>query len=89
MPSRTRVYVCVRADAHGTLLSETMGPRKRLPPLLVPLTDRRPERLHYLGACGRCLLAWPKQGRWLALCLRLPVPPSQLLLSLLSLSLCF
>lgn len=33
----------------GTLLSETMGPRKRLPPLLVPLTDRKPERLHYLG----------------------------------------
>lgn len=33
----------------GSLLSETMGPRKRLPPLLVPLTDRKPERLHYLG----------------------------------------
>ncbi|GFR40676.1 hypothetical protein Agub_g1265, partial [Astrephomene gubernaculifera] len=31
------------------LLTERLGPRKGLPPLLVSLADRRPERLHYLG----------------------------------------
>jgi len=31
------------------LLEEALTPRKNLPPLLVKLTDRRPEALHYLG----------------------------------------
>lgn len=31
------------------LLTERIAPRKGLPPLLVSLTDRKPERLHYLG----------------------------------------
>ncbi|CAD7699176.1 unnamed protein product [Ostreobium quekettii] len=32
------------------LLSEELKPRSGLPPLLVNLTDRRPEKLHYLGS---------------------------------------
>eukprot|EP00967_Tisochrysis_lutea_P080929 scaffold111419_cov20-Tisochrysis_lutea.AAC.1 len=44
-------------QGEGTLLSETMGPRKRLPPLLVPLTDRKPERLHYLGVVNAQMLS--------------------------------
>ncbi|GLC38597.1 hypothetical protein PLESTB_000450900 [Pleodorina starrii] len=31
------------------LLTERLAPRKGLPPLLVNLADRKPERLHYLG----------------------------------------
>jgi N-acetyltransferase 10 len=34
----------------GKLLTEHIAPRSGLPPLLVPLSDRPPERLHYLGA---------------------------------------
>lgn len=33
----------------ASLLEEQIKPRANLPPLLVPLRDRRPERLHYLG----------------------------------------
>lgn len=33
----------------STLLTEKVVPRQGLPPLLVNLTDRSPERLHYLG----------------------------------------
>lgn len=33
----------------STLLTETIAPRKGMPPLLVNLSDRPPERLHYLG----------------------------------------
>ena len=29
--------------------SDVIRPRKNLPPLLVPLSDKRPERLHWLG----------------------------------------
>ncbi|GAB2220812.1 hypothetical protein Droror1_Dr00008485 [Drosera rotundifolia] len=32
-----------------SLLEENIRPRKNLPPLLVHIRDRRPERLHYLG----------------------------------------
>lgn len=32
-----------------SLLEENIRPRTDLPPLLVPLRERRPERLHYLG----------------------------------------
>ncbi|KAJ8544107.1 hypothetical protein K7X08_028618 [Anisodus acutangulus] len=32
-----------------SLLEENIKPRTDLPPLLVPLRERRPERLHYLG----------------------------------------
>ena len=35
--------------AASTLLTETVTPRTGLPPLLVNLAERRPERLHYLG----------------------------------------
>lgn len=31
------------------MLEEQVKPRTNLPPLLVPLHDRRPERLHYIG----------------------------------------
>lgn len=34
---------------HSKLLTEKIEPRKGLPPLLVPLQQRRPERLHWLG----------------------------------------
>lgn len=36
-------------DATGDLLTETIQPRKNLPPLLLELSERAPERLHYLG----------------------------------------
>ncbi|KAK0068529.1 N-acetyltransferase 10 [Biomphalaria pfeifferi] len=36
-------------DQEIDLLSEQIQPRKNLPPLLLKLTDRPPERLHYLG----------------------------------------
>ncbi|ESQ44276.1 hypothetical protein EUTSA_v10005765mg [Eutrema salsugineum] len=32
-----------------SMLEEQVKPRTNLPPLLVPLHDRRPERLHYIG----------------------------------------
>ncbi|CAN8254323.1 unnamed protein product [Cochlearia groenlandica] len=32
-----------------SMLEEQVKPRTNLPPLLVPLRDRRPERLHYIG----------------------------------------
>ncbi len=38
---------------NSKLLSERIAPRKGLPPLLVSLTDRKPERLHYLGGWWR------------------------------------
>ena len=31
------------------MLEEQVKPRTNLPPLLVPLNERRPERLHYIG----------------------------------------
>lgn len=31
------------------LLKERIEPRKKLPPLLLKLSERRPEKLHYLG----------------------------------------
>lgn len=31
------------------LLEEHIAPRKKLPPLLLKLSDRRPEKLNYLG----------------------------------------
>ncbi|KAJ0235866.1 RNA cytidine acetyltransferase 1 [Hirschfeldia incana] len=37
------------AAKKASLLEEQIKPRANLPPLLVPLRDRRPERLHYLG----------------------------------------
>ena len=40
-------------DDHGgsesKLLTETLAPRTNMPPLLVNLAERKPERLHYLG----------------------------------------
>lgn len=41
------------ADASASLATETIAPRRNLPPLLTALSDVRPDRLHYLGvACG-------------------------------------
>ena len=37
------------ADSDVTLLEEQIGPRRNLPPLLLKLSERRPERLDYLG----------------------------------------
>ncbi|XP_010458398.1 PREDICTED: RNA cytidine acetyltransferase 1-like [Camelina sativa] len=45
-PSPVRV---TEAAEKVSLLEEQIKPRVNLPPLLVPLRDRRPERLHYLG----------------------------------------
>eukprot|EP00164_Ancoracysta_twista_P013589 GFYU01021760.1.p1 GENE.GFYU01021760.1~~GFYU01021760.1.p1 ORF type:complete len:465 (+),score=162.21 GFYU01021760.1:31-1425(+) len=39
----------VGEEADGSLTDEVIKPRKQLPPLMVPLSERRPERLHYLG----------------------------------------
>lgn len=33
----------------ASLLEENINPRTDLPPLLVPLRERWPEKLHYLG----------------------------------------
>ncbi|KAH7837333.1 hypothetical protein Vadar_012678 [Vaccinium darrowii] len=48
-----------------SLLEETITPRKNLPPLLVHLSERLPERIHYIGASfglGADLLRfWKKQ----------------------------
>ncbi|KDO26199.1 hypothetical protein SPRG_08561 [Saprolegnia parasitica CBS 223.65] len=37
------------SDDEGNLLKEKVKPRKALPPLLLPLTDRPAERLHWFG----------------------------------------
>ncbi len=37
------------ASSTSTLLTEIIAPRKNLPPLLTPLSDRKPEALHWLG----------------------------------------
>lgn len=39
-----------RQNLQVSLLEETITPRKNLPPLLVHLRDRLPERIHYIGA---------------------------------------
>ncbi|KAL9253303.1 RNA cytidine acetyltransferase 1-like protein [Drosera capensis] len=39
----------LEAAGKVSLLEENITPRKNLPPLLVHIRDRRPERLHYLG----------------------------------------
>lgn len=39
----------VEAAEKASLLEENIKPRTDLPPLLVPLRERRPEKLHYLG----------------------------------------
>jgi N-acetyltransferase 10 len=33
----------------ATLQTETIKPRKKLPPLLAQLSERPPEKLHYMG----------------------------------------
>ncbi|KAL5715670.1 hypothetical protein ACHQM5_017460 [Ranunculus cassubicifolius] len=37
------------AAEKASLLKETIKPRENLPPLLVPLSERKPEKLHYIG----------------------------------------
>ncbi|KAL1567967.1 RNA cytidine acetyltransferase 1-like [Salvia divinorum] len=39
----------VEAAEKASLLEENVKPKTDLPPLLVPLRERRPEKLHYLG----------------------------------------
>ncbi|GFP93320.1 upf0202 protein at1g10490 [Phtheirospermum japonicum] len=39
----------IEAAEKASLLEENIKPRSDLPPLLVPLRERRPEKLHYLG----------------------------------------
>lgn len=63
-----------RGDAGGDaeeapgrgLLKEKLKPRKKLPPLLVALSDRKPERLHWLGTSFGVTLSlfnfWRKAG---------------------------
>ncbi|PNW85567.1 hypothetical protein CHLRE_03g192850v5 [Chlamydomonas reinhardtii] len=46
---RSGADAAANADGDAPLLSERLAPRKGLPPLLVPLSDRKPDRLHYLG----------------------------------------
>ncbi|GMH35584.1 hypothetical protein BSKO_03452 [Bryopsis sp. KO-2023] len=48
-PNSTNGGAAAPPDADGQLLSEQIKPRADLPPLLVNLSDRKPERLHYLG----------------------------------------
>lgn len=50
---RSGADAAANADGDAPLLSERLAPRKGLPPLLVPLSDRKPDRLHYLGE--RCV----------------------------------
>ncbi|KAL3613465.1 hypothetical protein CASFOL_042728 [Castilleja foliolosa] len=45
---RSQVRV-IEAAEKASLLEENIKPRSDLPPLLVPLSERRPEKLHYLG----------------------------------------
>ncbi|CAN0512075.1 unnamed protein product, partial [Discosporangium mesarthrocarpum] len=57
-----------RAESNGKLAlsDERLKPRKKLPPLLVPAGQRRPERLHWLGASfgvtGSLLKLWRRVG---------------------------
>lgn len=50
----------------SALAKETLSPRKKLPPLLVAAGQRRPERLHWLGASfgvtGQLLRLWKRAG---------------------------
>jgi N-acetyltransferase 10 len=46
-PSAKRAKLAEEAETD--LLHERLAPRKQLPPLLVALSDRPPERLHWLG----------------------------------------
>lgn len=47
--SETPQVNVTEAAEEVSLLEENIRPRTDLPPLLVPLRERRPERLHYLG----------------------------------------
>ncbi|KAL8478874.1 hypothetical protein ACS0TY_030671 [Phlomoides rotata] len=48
IPDNPEVRVLEAAEK-ASLLEENIKPRTDLPPLLVPLRERRPEKLHYLG----------------------------------------
>ncbi|KAL7252176.1 hypothetical protein ACSBR1_013927 [Camellia fascicularis] len=50
-PDNINVQVNVReASEKVSLLEETVTPRKNLPAMLIPLRERLPESLHYIGA---------------------------------------
>lgn len=42
------IYVCY-TEQEVDLLEERLTPRKNLPPLLMKLSERKPEKLDYLG----------------------------------------
>ncbi|KAK4430637.1 RNA cytidine acetyltransferase 1 [Sesamum alatum] len=48
LPENPEVRV-IEAAEKASLLEENIKPRTDLPPLLVPLRERKPEKLHYLG----------------------------------------
>lgn len=51
-PSSSGEGKAVEADVtprESVLATEKLKPRKKLPPLLVALADRKPERLHWFG----------------------------------------
>ncbi|KAL0432042.1 UNVERIFIED_CONTAM: RNA cytidine acetyltransferase 1 [Sesamum radiatum] len=48
VPENPEVRV-IEAAEKASLLEENIKPRSDLPPLLVPLCERKPEKLHYLG----------------------------------------
>lgn len=44
------LYICVcYTEQEVDLLEERLTPRKNLPPLLMKLSERKPEKLDYLG----------------------------------------
>ncbi|CAN0119983.1 unnamed protein product, partial [Ascophyllum nodosum] len=55
-----------RKHSSLALASERLKPRKKLPPLLVPVGERPPERLHWIGASfgvtGQLLRLWKRAG---------------------------
>jgi tRNA(Met) C34 N-acetyltransferase TmcA len=68
---------CVLAQA-SALSKEKLRPRKKLPPLLVALPDRKPETLHWLGTSFGVTLElfnfWQRCGRHRP---RSPLPPGK------------
>ncbi|KAG7249821.1 hypothetical protein CRUP_033729 [Coryphaenoides rupestris] len=62
----TRALELLQMYYEGNLLEEVVTPRKELPPLLLKLSERRAERLHYLGVSygltTQLLRFWKRAG---------------------------